>query len=915
MANPEEPETRPEAERDRALLEALIDCSPTAIAALDPDGRVTRINPAFESLFGFTPVEAAGRAINDLIVSDAQLDAAQEFDQSVGVGGVVTVATERCHKNGSMIPVRVSASGITEGEHAGSIFAMYDDISDLKRAQDELRSADERYRSIVNASTDLIWEIDLDGRWTFLNPACEQIYGAAPETLIGQPLADRATPDRADEERARFRALLSEGKALHDVETEHRTVDGRSRNLSFSALPIRDAAGQVVGAHGTARDVTARAEARAELERAREAAEEATKAKSSFLANMSHEIRTPLNGVLGMVELLMDSDLDAEQMRMAEQIWTSGHALLYVINDVLDFSKIEAGQLELDEVAFDLHHLLPSVTRLMAVSAYDKGIELICDVGDEVPRRVVGDPTKLRQVITNLTANAVKFTHEGEVAVTARTVGQNGNTVQVRFSVRDTGIGIPEDRVQAVFQEFRQVDVSTTRRYGGTGLGLAISTRLADLMGGQLDVTSEEGEGSEFHFTLALEIADEPEDAPKRVNLKPLEGQRALVVDDNPTNCNVIAGMLRSHGVHVDTLTHPERALAWLLDNRGPESVDLVILDAHMPAMDGFDLAQAIRDEKGLDHPPELMMLTSGGSRGDAQRCQELGIQAYLTKPLDRTELLEVVAGVCGRDHGQVERASLITRHSIAEGRRTLRVLLAEDNPVNQQVAASMLRRRGHDVEVVDNGRLAVEAVQKGSFHVVLMDVQMPEMDGLEATRRIREIANAEALPIIALTAHAMSTERDQCLAAGMNEVLTKPFKPHDLFRTVEGWVPETDPGADEGEPKAARVDLDGFRADLAVGGIEDMESMILDTFVQDAPKKMRDLNTALSRSDVDGVRKAAHAYKSAAGTIHAGALQRLLEELEQAAADDRHEEVLAKLASQVGACHDETLAYLANGD
>jgi len=546
-----------------------------------------------------------------------------------------------------------------------------------------------------------------------------------------------------------------------------------------------------------------------------------------------------------------------------------------ILNDILDYSKFEAEHLELESIPFDISKVVHATASLLAVRAREKHLELLAEVAPDVPRIVRGDPTRLRQVLMNLIGNAIKFTEQGEVVVSVSAAATNGS-VGLRFAVRDTGIGIAPEHIGTVFKEFTQADSTMTRRYGGTGLGLAISQRLVRLMGGAITVRSELGRGSEFSFTISLPVETAP--ASRSTGLAALGGRRMLIVDDNQTNRRILREMLAAEGVNVDEASSAAEGLDALRRIR----YDLAILDVQMPDMDGFQLVTAVRGEKKIART-RLLMLTSAGQRGDGERCRELGIRAYLTKPLSRADLLEALGTVLEApdDGGGSE---VITRHTIAESRKSLRVLLAEDNPVNQQVAVAMLVKRGHEVHVSSNGREAVDAVTERDYDVVLMDIQMPEMDGFEATHVIRELPKGKDLPIIGLTAHALSGERDRCLSHGMTDYLAKPFKAHELFALVEGSA-EGKPAPAPTSPAAAPpVDLEGFRTTLREAGAEQALYSIVDTFVRQAPDRLAALATAVASGAGAEIAKAAHVYRGAAATIGARELAELLEIVETSA-------------------------------
>ncbi len=875
------------AEANRRILDGLLAASPTAIATVTADGRVRSVNPAFEQLFGYDSTEAVDRHLNDLIVPEKQRAEAEQLDLAVQAGTQINVEVERVRKDGGIVYVRASAAvGSAEGD--GLAFIMYHDVSDLKASEAVLREKEAQYRQLVEFSSDLVWQIDRQGRWTYLNLASLEFFGVPPEQMIGQSAIATVAEEHRQADEASIRSVLR-GADLTDYETVHISADGTRRTLSISARPQREATGRIVGAHGTARDISARVAARKAIEEARAEAERIATAKSVFLANMSHEIRTPMNGILGMTELLLDTQLTAEQRRSAALVRNSADALLDVINDILDFSKLDASRLTIEEVNFDLHGLLDSATRLLSVRAFERGIELFLDLQTEVPQWVRGDAGRLRQVLNNLIGNAIKFTERGEVTVVVTVESAADEAAAIRFGIRDTGIGIAEDKLGLIFDEFTQAESSTTRKYGGTGLGLAISRRLVDMMGGELQVVSQQGVGSEFFFTLRLGIGSDPEGRGPREVIR-LDGVHALVVDDNSTNRRIVKAALEGSGMHVEEVASAQAALSALRAAKAAgRACALAVIDGCMPDRDGFDLALDVRADADI-RDTRLMMLTSGGTPGDGQRCRDLGIEGYLTKPILRAELVEAVAAVL---RGGLPRDQLVTRHSIEEARHRLRVLLAEDNPVNQQVALTMLRKRGHDVHVVENGALALDAVLGGSYDVVLMDVAMPVMDGIAATQAIRRIPRFANLPIIAVTAHAMPEERQRCIDAGMTDHLPKPFKPFQLFAAVEDWgtrmvgdgaaaAPTQSDAVPAAAPRAA-VDIPGFRSSMREAGVEDAVDAMLDLFLEDAPGRVETIRNACRDGGGASIGAAAHALKSAAGTIFAHGLFDLLENMEVA--------------------------------
>lgn len=874
-----------ELQREKQYNESLLEVSPAAIVAVDLNDNVASWNPAAEQLFGYTREEAIGRNIDDLVANDPSLHSeAVGINRDAESGRQIHMTTRRTRKDGSLVDVDILVAPISVGGEPVGLNAIYHDVSELQRQK-------RYFEALVLNDPVAVVIVGSDVTVKLWNPAAERLFGYEKEEALGRNLDELiAFTDEVRAEAEAYSGDIVEGKVVHSI-TKRNRKDGSFVDVEVSAVSVT-LAGELLGYYAIYHDVT-------ELQRAKREADAATEAKSAFLATMSHEIRTPMNAVIGMTGLLLDTELTAEQRDYAEIIRSSGDALLAIINDILDFSKIEAGKLELEQRPFELRECIEAALELIAMSASEKGLDLAYELDPRAPSRLVGDVTRLRQILINLLNNAIKFTEEGEVVLSVTVDDPEG---RLRFSVRDTGIGIAEDRVGDLFESFSQVDASTTRRYGGTGLGLAISKRLSELMGGTMWVESRAGEGAVFSFMIEAEPAPAVARAFEQGAAPQLEGKRVLVVDDNATNRQILLRQTESWGMRARDTEFPSEALDWVL--RG-DPFDVAILDMHMPEMDGLMLAaelRRLRDSRALP----LVMLTSLGHR--ERNTGTVDFAAHLTKPIRPSQLFDVLMGVFGEgtehDVSPVEAVDVELARDLP-----LRILIAEDNSVNQKLAVSLLKKIGYRADVAGNGVEALDALERQPYDVVLMDVQMPEMDGLEATRRIHERwPGAERPYVIAATANAMSDEKQACFVAGMDDYLSKPIRMNELVAALRRCRPRTaSKSASKRSPsRAADSEVDAKALDTLRQSFDDeLVAELIGTFFDEAPGLVEIAKVAVEARDADTLQRAAHTLKSNAATFGATSLADLCRELEgkgKAGEIKGAEELVARIKAEMAA-------------
>jgi two-component system sensor histidine kinase/response regulator len=761
----------------------------------------------------------------------------------------------------------------------------------LQRAHDNLEKKVAERTSYLNAliqnSPLGIMVLDSEQEIQLCNSAFEKLFEYTREEVIGKSIASLF----GDVE-----PLLEAHRLAVDETPINLVARLQRKDQSFLDVELHIVGlivnGELLSSLGLYQDISTRKRAEEETQRAKESAEEASRAKSEFLANMSHEIRTPMNGIMGMIELVLDAELDAEQREYLHVAKVSADALLSLINDILDYSKIEAGRLEIDVIDFNLGDSLGDTMKTLSLRAHQKGLELAFEIEPDVPDALVGDPGRLRQIIVNLVGNAIKFTEHGEVVLFVQTEARNeGEGIQIHFTVADTGIGIPAEKQATVFEAFKQADGSMTRKYGGTGLGLTISSRLVGLMGGKIWVESEVGKGSRFHFTAHFGLQKAPARTVVPRDPQTLRDMRVLIVDDNATNRQILEKMLINWHMNPTTVDGGAKAIITLREAKGlGRMFPLILLDAQMPEMDGFALAEAIKRNPDW-RTATVMMLSSAGQRGDAVRCRELGVAAYLTKPVRQSELLEAILAALGTRAKGDTPSSLVTVHSLRASKSHFRALLAEDNAVNQLVAVRLLEKVGHTVIVAANGKEALEAWRKEPFDLVLMDVQMPEMNGWEATRAIREEERSTGghIPIIALTAHAMKGDEERCLAAGMDLYLTKPIRTSDLLAALDQVESlKVTPGAKANTSmhQAARH-IDLASALDRLDGDRGLFDQVAVLFRSECLTLIAAIRCAFTEHDSRKVQSGARTLKGSSASLGASALSQAAEGLEKLARID----------------------------
>ena len=854
-----------------------------SVIITDADGRIEWVNAGFTRITGYELDEVLGRTPGSFLQgprTDPAHVAVIRESLARREGCRTEILNYGKHAREYWLDLEIQPI-YSEGGSVTNFIAVETEITARKHAEIELRQARERLDLALEGSGFVLWDWDLVAGKVYLSERwSEMLGGPKHETTVDYAdLRELVHPDDLEKTGQRVAAVIKGHAEIYYAEHRVRTLGGEWKWIeSHGKVTERTPSGRALRMTGTHADITSKKQDENEVLAAKEAAEAANRAKSDFLANMSHEIRTPMNGIIGMTDLALDTELNPEQRELLSAVKSCGSSLLDIINEILDFSKIESGIVTLDRSDFSLRRAVGEALKVVALPAHQKGLELVSTVAPNAPARLLGDAGKLKQVLINLIGNAIKFTERGEIEVTVDCDERTGNDAMLRFAVRDTGIGIPAEKRQVIFEAFSQADNSTTRKYGGTGLGLTISARLVELMGGKLQVAGEPGRGSTFYFSVPFQCGD---DEVAASSLHYLSGARVLIADENEVSREALHDVVRAAGMVPVCVSGGQHALDTLREAASTGvPFGFAVLDVRMAGYDGFTLAAAIQRERELAGCCVILLLPADSRRNDGSRLRELGVTAVV-KPASRLDLLEAIAQASEEARGSGRTVAGIARQSALD---PLHILLAEDNPVNQKLAQRLLTRRGYTVHTVANGADAVAALDSQLFDLVLMDVQMPVMGGFEAAQEIRkrEQGRDRRTPILALTAHAMPQVRGECLAAGMDDYLTKPLKPIALYAAIERLVKAV---AKPRLPAAAganfTVDLEALRAELE--GNDEVVRDLCRVFSEDTPRLMKELERALADDDLTIVHRIAHRLKGSIGVFHAPQVYEVAQRLETA--------------------------------
>ncbi len=849
-----------------AAYRSLVESLPLNLFRKDLEGRIVSANQRFCDSLHLPDDKVLGKTDLELFPSEVAHKYRSDDRRVIETGEMLEDIEEHYGVDGQLRYVHVLKAPARDAD--GGIIGiqgMFWDVTERVRAERD-------FDRLFAVSLDMMSISGMDGHFKRVNPAFEKSLGYHNDELLARPMIEFVHPDDRTATREAMQQLR-QGVDLVGFENRYRCKDGSYRWLSWTCPAPGERENLL---YSVARDATVRKRAELELKKAMAAAEAASQAKSDFLARMSHEIRTPLNAIIGITELVLNTQLNPRQDEFLRMVLESGEALLGVINDVLDFAKVEAGKLELEKQTFGLRNCLGDALKSLAHRGVSDRVEIACDIKSDVPDVLIGDAGRLRQIVVNLVGNAIKFTERGEVVLAVESQSLAGNEVDLAFSVRDTGIGIPPDKLLHIFEAFEQVDTTTTRRHGGTGLGLAICRQLCELMRGKIWVESEVGQGTVFHFTGHFGLGNEV-DLKQPAPPVELQGTHALIVDDSHTSRRVISEMLDNWGLESKSVRDAETALSALREaQQKGNAFNLLLTDVNLPKTDGLRLVEQVKADPQLAVTP-VIVLTSAQREEDLERCEDLQVAAHLTKPVKQSDLLDAIAATMG---GAVfHREDPVETLAEAEARLPrLRILLTEDSQINQRLVLGLLERQRHHVVVANNGQEALERLASSSFDIVLMDVQMPIMDGLEATRSIRKLEKQQGghIPIIAMTAHAMKGDRERCLAAGMDQYLSKPIRARQLVDMLALVTAQEALPIEVPEPLVPSVTsdvVDWSEALRSAGGDRRLLGEIVEAFLEESPRLIKSMHDAVEQGDMKTLERAAHTLKSSAryfGASHA---------------------------------------------
>jgi PAS domain S-box-containing protein len=870
----------------QAVFKSLVDSLPLSLLIKDVAGRRVFANRNYLAVHQKTLDDVLGKTDFDLFPEDLARKFSADDAEILSTGRVLHSTEEHQTPGGPRHWIERIKGPLRDADgNIVGVQVVFWDVTAREHAEQALDLERSLLHALLDNIPDSLYFKDRASRFLRISRAQARRFGLAhPEEAIGKTDADIFTAEHAREALANEREIIETGQPMVARIEKLTWPDRDDTWVSSTKMPLRDNEGRIVGTFGISRDITELKRTQDELGQARDAANAANRAKSDFLANMSHEIRTPMNAIIGITELLLDTPLTPTQREYQRMVQESGESLLTLLNDILDFSKIEAGRLELDCAPFDVRESLGDTLKSLALRAHNKGLELAFAIDPDVPTILAGDAGRLRQIAVNLVGNAIKFTAAGEVVLNVRCESQTQEQATLLISVCDTGIGIPLDKQQRIFNEFEQADTSTTRTFGGTGLGLAIATRLVALMGGSIWVESELGRGSTFFFTAKFGIAEASQVEVGRPRTVVVSDMPALIVDDNATNRRILFDMLTNWSMKPILSTGAREAFKQLHDAaRDNHPFRLVLLDVNMPEINGFELASWIRDDHVLADTP-LVILTSASRPGDVERTAALRIAATLLKPVKQSELFDAIVSVVGVTAAEKEEEQHTSATQIPKF-DSLRVLLAEDNAVNQKLAVGVLTKLGCSVTVAENGRIAVAELERNDFDVVLMDVQMPELDGLEATQAIRhhERSSGRHTPIIAMTAHAMRGDRERCLAAGMDDYLSKPMRIRELRDKLAQVLRGADAGNGSATPPLVGDDpVDWADALESAGDDRILLQAVIEAFFEESATLMQQIRASIRLRDAASLQKSAHTLKGALLAVGARRTSTLAFDLER---------------------------------